>query len=830
MKHFLVTSLLKMLKRAYRESGELEEFETFEGTLEEIAGSVALELNRQRVYGEKSEIPVFVPEGIDRSEIEKLLEKEGFTSEEISRIIWVSKEDFEKTDEGQFVTEKAEEIIKSLTDEVEELEKTAVTDLGNSIKYSEGKLEVVDKTKFKRAIANYLVRPLIPYLYISLIHILMNYIDRLHSREVKTKSVRTEKPKVSPVNSFLKGLLWDCIADSSIVALSKKKLLVEALVTGNYDTIGSVFYGELKRRLSTIFTIFDLNIDENIIEEFVECCTGVFQEHLAGTLQPEKDLIAKISEIYLGNIYRSIYEVASLYSDETIELKGVTDSVRKGDLISLYQDKVKSIILSDDFEKELRDTFKDLPSIVDKNFPGTLLVERVTTFATDSSKLNNIIKWIFDNVKKEMNLASNEDIIPKDELLNRISNKIAENITDPRELYVVKEKVVINEPKFSGEVASRCENCSNRFISIINKIFEESGKEPFVIKKVKEVESVPPYEVSEVARTKEVLNFLFTKVKQFLVPLEFAEIGQFQEHYDRIKKSFESIGINADEILPKDISELISGPLRKYVEGISNQLYNVIEKCNSINTIYAFLYYSMQAYTDIFTELKSTLTLEEAAERLSNLIEHHIKKELLRQTEQGMKGTLKEGSLIKIGNDLFNVLKVEGDTMYLASYDMLESEGYSELYECPATLDYEVAGSFNYTVKRCPIDGVVVKKDAFCTNCPFGLSYDSCYTCVAKSLEKEAIKNARYPKVVTSQSSLLDNLLKSITFKTVKKPVTTKSSSVIVYDIVRHKTGHLGVVTDTNYDGSLKVYWPEIESSTIVWRQEVEKVDESLLK
>jgi hypothetical protein len=47
---------------------------------------------------------------------------------------------------------------------------------------------------------------------------------------------------------------------------------------------------------------------------------------------------------------------------------------------------------------------------------------------------------------------------------------------------------------------------------------------------------------------------------------------------------------------------------------------------------------------------------------------------------------------------------------------------------------------------------------------------------------------------------------------------------------MHRKTGMLGVVTEKNVDGSLKVLWVNSSKASPVWEQEVVKIDEESLK
>jgi len=228
--------------------------------------------------------------------------------------------------------------------------------------------------------------------------------------------------------------------------------------------------------------------------------------------------------------------------------------------------------------------------------------------------------------------------------------------------------------------------------------------------------------------------------------------------------------------------------------------------------------------------------LERAGQKVFDKIENEQVRKMLETISEEVAERLamiKQGRVLEIGGDRYVCLKVDGNKLVLANYDELMSEGCTDPVTCDLSIDFVDTGiNINEILVRCPADGAIVRKASVCASCPYGLSYDDCSTCIYDSLAKAAQLTSKLPKVVvTAKNNVIDKLYDTISFKKMKKPVKTVDGTILVYDCVMHrKTGMLGVVTEKNVDGSLKVLWVNSSKVSPAWEQEVVKIDEESLK
>jgi hypothetical protein len=277
------------------------------------------------------------------------------------------------------------------------------------------------------------------------------------------------------------------------------------------------------------------------------------------------------------------------------------------------------------------------------------------------------------------------------------------------------------------------------------------------------------------------------------------------------------------EVIGVDV-EVNESRVREGLSGFVEWLNGKIQNFTAIDPIAVLVFNAYYSF------------LERAGQKVFDKIENEQVRKILETISEEVAERLamtKQGRVLEIGGDRYVCLKVDGNKLVLANYDELMSEGCTDPVTCDLSIDFVDTGiDINETLVRCPADGAIVREASMCASCPYGLSYDNCSACVYDSLVKAAQLTSKSPKVVvTAKNNVIDKLYDTISFKKMKKPVKTVDGSILVYDCVMHrKTGMLGVVTEKNIDGSLKVLWAGSSKELPTWEQEVVKIDEESLK
>lgn len=394
-------------------------------------------------------------------------------------------------------------------------------------------------------------------------------------------------------------------------------------------------------------------------------------------------------------------------------------------------------------------------------------------------------------------------------MLKPVLNMTGEIVGFDRVQSIIEEVYGIVE----GEPAKIFDTILTKFLQDqLNQGIKKGYVEKFLLNPPETVESpmskfVMKREVEErlVNTVKQVSSRFVTKLKG-LVPFVVEKLkGELKE----------AIGTNV---------EINEDRVREGLLGFVEWLNRRIQSSTAIDPLFTLVFNAYYSF------------LERAGRKIFDKIENEQVRKILETISEEVANRLtmtKQGHVLEIGGDRYVCLKADDGKLVLANYDELMSQGYADPVTCDLSIDFVDTGiSVNETLVKCPVDGTVVRKASVCVSCPYGLSYDNCSTCVYDSLVKSARLASKSPKVVvTAKSNVIDKLYDTMSFKKMKKPIKTADGSILVYDCVMHrKTGMLGVVTEKNVDGSLKVLWVDSSKALPAWEQEVVKIDEESLK
>ena len=184
---------------------------------------------------------------------------------------------------------------------------------------------------------------------------------------------------------------------------------------------------------------------------------------------------------------------------------------------------------------------------------------------------------------------------------------------------------------------------------------------------------------------------------------------------------------------------------------------------------------------------------------------------------------IEQYDIIDIDGDPYFVLDNKRNNFLLANMNDLNEMGYSEIFKCQSSIDFKYLGKADFTVKQCPVDGLITKQALRCLDCSYGIMTNNCVTCIYKKVSSIEKENKIVNNIKIIKSTYLDNLLNAVNFKgpkvaTVKEPIT-------LYDeVVKRGTNYVGTVLERNIDDSLVVLFKDANKSCIMWNIELEKV------
>lgn len=567
--------------------------------------------------------------------------------------------------------------------------------------------------------------------------------------------------------------------------------------------------------ISNILTRFDLK-NYPKIREFISVLVSTFYDSVDNFLTKlKKSLSEEISDMLSDAVINEIYNCLIL-NDNVLKYYEITSKIK------VIRTKEFRSIFSEEIKKDLENLLKnDLQNtIYSCLINGTSIYDAILKILQNNKQ--NILNIVKSKVAKSVISIINENEFI-DTLINCVMSLFTfKDIVTRTEKFLDSHEFVMLFENINSKIEEIRENFRNDIlklcIKIVSYITSEYEKEEQYVKEIKDI--TPLYYELKVSDPKKTT--------------ELTKVTLFKNNFDRIYKDYVEkarnlmiLGYQDYEFIINIIRERILnefGKISPLIEKIFNDKDKIFKLASKkleerLEEIYNYIMHILKG--DILAIESYLYKLSEELKNLPAIITNTLPVKSIEILNK-----VKSGSLIKIDSNVYVVLSKDKDNLLLADYDLLEADGCSDIIKCASYVDYELIGYLDYDIKQCPVDGSIVKVSFMCANCPYNISIDECTYCDYKFLEKHSNKKAR---IEETSDKKVEEILNNVSFKSLRKKISTTTDEICVYDIVMHKTGRLGVVTETDINGSIKVLWNDTGKETIVWRQELKKVDESSL-